>query len=116
VLISGEDARSTRLLSILEFHGYDLPTSERDQKTLANVLLRAKPEGRVLLVERPGWHKDQFVLGVKAIGDIEEPIMVGERLGTHKARIARCGSLKDWKLSVAGRCTKSSYLVFGLSI
>src|SRR6266576_5724880 len=37
VLISGEEARSARLLSILEFHGYDLPTSERDQKILANV-------------------------------------------------------------------------------
>jgi putative DNA primase/helicase len=95
---------------------YDLPTNERDQKTLASVLLRATPEGRVLLVERPGWHKNQFVLGVKAIGDTEEPIMVGERLGTHKARIARRGSLKDWKLSVAAPCTKSSYLVFALSL
>jgi putative DNA primase/helicase len=70
---------------------------------------------RVLLVERPGWHSDRFQLGSETVGDGKEPIILGDKLGSHLARVAQRGTLEDWKANIADVASTSSYLVFTLS-
>ena len=115
LVISGDDARSTKLLPLLERHGYPVPAHPAAQKQLIAKILNESPKDRVLLVERPGWHADRFVLGPETYGQGGEPIMMGERLGQHLAQTGRCGRLSEWQADVGEPSVRSSYLIFALS-
>jgi len=116
VLLEPEDETPSRLINLLKRRGCPLPTSRADQKRLADKILEADPEPRVLLVYRFGWHSTRFLLGAKTIGNGDEPIQLSEMLGAHLARIGSHGTLGEWKDNIAARCISSSYIVFALCV
>ena len=116
ILVRPEDAHSTKLISLLESRGARLPTDKAARRRLCEDIVNADPRRRILLVERPGWIDDsKFMLGPDVIGEGGEEVRLGDRLGQHRARIAKKGSLDGWKSGIRKPCEASSYLVFALS-
>ena len=110
-------AEGATFFARLEERGLSLPTSSVQRAQLTRELLAADPARRVLLVDRSGWHADQFLLGSRTVGSGPEPLMViGEPDGDNLARIHRRGSLDDWKRQVAAPCCGSSYLISGICL
>jgi putative DNA primase/helicase len=102
-----------RLLEFLDDHGVPVPA---DPTELVRYIQGAQPERCDRLVTRPGWHGDKFLLGGNTVGKGKERLRLDDRLDAHLAQVATEGSLDDWKVNIADRCTASSYLVFGLAI
>jgi putative DNA primase/helicase len=120
LLLKPEQESKSALCKLLKRHGYTVPTDDKGPERLVARIVNANPKRRVLLVERPGWHSDQFKLGSKTVGDGKEPIILGDKLGSHVARVAQRGAFggfEGWKDNIAGvASTTSSYLVFALSV
>lgn len=72
-------------------------------------------ERRGLLVSRPGWHGDQFILGSRTIGPgsdtADEIILAGDKVTPY----AEAGTLKGWQDDVAKFASGNSRLIFALS-
>jgi hypothetical protein len=106
----------TKVLSFLEAHGVVLPASPSKVSRLVKSIQRARPQRFVRLVQRVGWHGQQFLLGADTLGKSSEELGLDDRLNAHIARIESRGSLDDWKREIADCCTTSSYLLFGLAV
>jgi putative DNA primase/helicase len=119
LLLKPEQESKFALFKLLKRHGYTVPTDDAGQERLVAKILSENPKRRVLLVERPGWHSDQFQLGSETVGDGKQPIILGDRLARHLARVAQRGALaglEGWKDNIAAMASISSYLVFALSV
>jgi putative DNA primase/helicase len=102
-----------RLVNYLDKYGVPAPA---EPNKLLESIQQAQPERVVRLVSRPGWYSNRFLLGHNSRGKGDEELMLDVTLDAHLARVGIRGSLDDWKTNIAGRCTTSSYLIFGLSI
>jgi len=116
LLLKPEQEGKAALSKLLKRHGRPVPADDYAWTRMYDDIISKNPKRRVLLVERPGWHNDQFLLGVKTIGTGQEPIELGVRLGSQIARVERRGDLLDWRDNIAAVATTSSYLVFALSV
>jgi putative DNA primase/helicase len=104
------------LCDFLEDHGFPVPPAEETRQRLTRSILEAQPSRRLLLVERPGWHGSQFLLGTNALGDGPESLMLRGELGLHLAQVGQSGTLPEWQADVAECCGQSSYLVFAICL
>jgi hypothetical protein len=119
LLLKPEQESKSALCKLLKRHGYTVPTDDEGQERLVARIVNANPKRRVLLVERPGWHSDQFQIGSETVGDGKQPIILGDRLARHLARVAQRGTLaglEGWKDNIAAMASISSYLVFALAV
>jgi putative DNA primase/helicase len=113
---SGQIRTSPLLCDFLEDHGFAVPVTEEARQRLAKSVFAAQRSRRLLLVERPGWHGGQFLLGTETFGVGAENLMIEDWPGPYLARVQQAGTLAEWEANVAGPCAKSSYLVFGLCL
>jgi putative DNA primase/helicase len=113
ILLKPEDETKPALAGLLKRHGYTMPTDKGTWTKTFEKITTAEPKRRVLMVERPGWHDDQFLLGSDTIGTGGE-IVMADWAGSHIARIAHRADIVDWQSNIAAVAAYSSYLVFAL--
>lgn len=100
----------------LEGAGYNFPRHADDGKLLHEFIVGLTPRERWHMVERSGWHGDQFVLlNLPATKD-----GVSFRLETDKPQYCaifdKRGSLADWKQQVAEHALHSHRMLFSICL
>ncbi|MBQ6669331.1 MAG: DUF927 domain-containing protein, partial [Deltaproteobacteria bacterium] len=106
--------KSGGLESQLLSRGYEM--TPEGAKFLGDFLMKARPEGRVTLIDRPGWHGDRFALGSEIVGGDgtgEKFRMAG---GFDDGIFSSRGSWGAWQERVLPYVRGNSRLVFGLTV
>lgn len=106
----------TDLRATLLDRGLFVSPSRKGREKLAEYLLLAKPERRVLVTERIGWHGSSFVLGNETIAPAGAELIV---LQTDRPDalppLNQAGTLDDWQRQIAALAVGNSRLAFAIA-
>lgn len=87
-----------------------------NKESLGQFLMAAKPKAKALSTELMGWHDDLFILPHQTFGYTEERIVI-QGMGSGKpSDFAISGTLDDWKVNVAAKCSGNSRLIMAVCI
>lgn len=103
------------VISVLMDGGLPFIDLEKKGKSkLINYLMRCQPVTKIISIERPGWHNNNYVQPGNTIGPQSKSIRL-HNMGVNSNHLNQQGSLEEWKSSVAELAINNSRLCFALS-
>lgn len=107
--------RGSRVVEGLLDQGLEIDPHRNSKVRLMDYLQREKPDTRIKLVGKMGWHGSAYVTPVDVIGSSSEPLhYYSDKKALNRA--AQKGSLEAWKDDIARFCVGNPLLMFAVSI
>jgi len=100
----------------LEDAGYEFPADLALARQLHQVIAQMKPHARWELVDRVGWHDNEFVLPNTPAQADGKVLRFESEKPEYYTHYTRRGTLSDWQRLVAGHALHSSRLIFAISL